>query len=905
MRDKVAILEAAFAEKRVGDVIGVYSDVGGHALLPYAIEYPTPDVAKIMIYDSNWPGQERFITVDMAADTWTFPFSGPDPANDPSAWTGGTKDFDIAPYDARIAGTCPFCEGDTTARQTLLVIRSVAADWSVETPEGTLTATSGDIGEATVRPMRSSAAPTIADAVPINGYLLSIPARNKIGLVLPSLSRVTGITDSATIQIDTPGTTEPVEVDESQVSTNDPGTVVTLADGNFVATANGANNTVVTWGNNREGQLGTGTPVGTADRYVPTAISGVSLNGGESITSIDMSSSTGMVFTSQGRLFTWGSNKYRVLGIDKTYAASITATTAPNSTSAVLASRIAPTGASIVAAMFEHFGGFIIDSNGAVWTWGYAGKSLTGRGVAGPATTATGARFYPLSTATSARIALMDSTYWGMATVMSDGSLWTMGSKGDTAGYYYNADGTSTSRYAIGRIDLPFGPDTASPTETITQLSCGTYHCLIATSAGKIYGWGDSTYRSIVINGSTDITTPTLVASGLVNPRIAAGTWFSLYVDIGASGAGGTVYAYGANTNRRAVPQVSTSPLTSATAVQDMITPTGTPSDIVAISAGTAHAVALRANGALMTWGSNKYGQLGNGTNTTTVYYAEPVLPSGKIAASVHAAGNHTIVRATDGTLVGWGSNLNNVLAGASSGSVLSPSNIAAGFRFSQVDTYGYDASAPVATAVGITTAGAVMSWGSNQYGQLGRTDRPAASSGPNLNSSVPVAVQTSDGAPLVNADKVVATGYWGAAFRTATSPQVSSAPLAVTADSPEASKVRAFWSPTRNTPRSRGLHRRSVARRVGGVPRGCRTWRDVACDGGADAQHSERPRTHGACVCGERSGGERTQQCGNRNSRGCSQCSPESDRHAAPERPACCIRNNRRSFVVRRDTPS
>ena len=569
-----------------------------------------------------------------------------------------------------------------------------------------------------------------------------------------------------------------------------------LAAAPFGAAVLCANNTVVTWGNNREGQLGTGTPVGTADRYVPTAISGVSLNGGESITSIDMSSSTGMVFTSQGRLFTWGSNKYRVLGIDKTYAASITATTAPNSTSAVLASRIAPTGASIVAAMFEHFGGFIIDSNGAVWTWGYAGKSLTGRGVAGPATTATGARFYPLSTATSARIALMDSTYWGMATVMSDGSLWTMGSKGDTAGYYYNADGTSTSRYAIGRIDLPFGPDTASPTETITQLSCGTYHCLIATSAGKIYGWGDSTYRSIVINGSTDITTPTLVASGLVNPRIAAGTWFSLYVDIGASGAGGTVYAYGANTNRRAVPQVSTSPLTSATAVQDMITPTGTPSDIVAISAGTAHAVALRANGALMTWGSNKYGQLGNGTNTTTVYYAEPVLPSGKIAASVHAAGNHTIVRATDGTLVGWGSNLNNVLAGASSGSVLSPSNIAAGFRFSQVDTYGYDASAPVATAVGITTAGAVMSWGSNQYGQLGRTDRPAASSGPNLNSSVPVAVQTSDGAPLVNADKVVATGYWGAAFRTATSPQVSSAPLAVTADSPEASKIRAFWSP-------------------------------------------------------------------------------------------------------------
>jgi hypothetical protein len=246
MRDKVAILEAAFAEKKVGDVVGVYSDMGGHALLPYAIEYPTPDVAKIMIYDSNWPGQERHITVDMAADTWTFPFSGPDPANDPSAWTGGTKDFDIAPYGARIAGTCPFCKGDSAARQTLLVIRSVAADWSIETPDGTLTPGSNDVGEATVRPMRSSA-PATGDGAPLD-YLVTLPAGTKISVTLPSLTRVTGITNAATIQIDTPGAEAPVAVAEDQVSTNDPGTVVTLADGDFVATANGANNTVKTDG---------------------------------------------------------------------------------------------------------------------------------------------------------------------------------------------------------------------------------------------------------------------------------------------------------------------------------------------------------------------------------------------------------------------------------------------------------------------------------------------------------------------------------------------------------------------------------------------------------------------------------------------------------------------------------
>ncbi|MBU6240547.1 MAG: hypothetical protein KJS66_02040 [Acidobacteria bacterium] len=248
MRDKVAILEAAFAKKKVGDVVGVYSDVGGHALLPYAVVYESPDVAKVMVYDSNWPGQERFITVDMAAGTWTFPFAGADPANDPTAWTGDTKDFDIAPYDARIAGKCPFCKGETAARQTLLVIRSVAADWSIETSAGTLTPGSNDVGEATVRPMRSSAPTGVLPEV--FDYMVTIPSGEIVTVTMPSLTRITGVTNRVTVQIDTPGSKdEPLTLSDNKVTTNDPATVVTLADKNFVATSNGANNTVVTDGN--------------------------------------------------------------------------------------------------------------------------------------------------------------------------------------------------------------------------------------------------------------------------------------------------------------------------------------------------------------------------------------------------------------------------------------------------------------------------------------------------------------------------------------------------------------------------------------------------------------------------------------------------------------------------------
>jgi hypothetical protein len=66
-------------------------------VLPYAIEYPTPDTPRVMLYDSNWPGQNRYDDIDLKAKTWRFSFSGADPANDPDSWTGGPHEMDLTP----------------------------------------------------------------------------------------------------------------------------------------------------------------------------------------------------------------------------------------------------------------------------------------------------------------------------------------------------------------------------------------------------------------------------------------------------------------------------------------------------------------------------------------------------------------------------------------------------------------------------------------------------------------------------------------------------------------------------------------------------------------------------------------------------------------------------------------
>ena len=63
---------------------GLYTEVGGHALLPYAVTFVDETTARISVLDSNWPGRERYITVDLAANEWRFSYSGEDPEKRPS-----------------------------------------------------------------------------------------------------------------------------------------------------------------------------------------------------------------------------------------------------------------------------------------------------------------------------------------------------------------------------------------------------------------------------------------------------------------------------------------------------------------------------------------------------------------------------------------------------------------------------------------------------------------------------------------------------------------------------------------------------------------------------------------------------------------------------------------------------
>jgi hypothetical protein len=115
-----------FAESEAGNnhtgfTIGIYSEMGGHAVTPYRVSQ-TPTGYRIYIYDSNWPIAERWIDVD--EDGWVYALAATNPTEEASAWSGGTGTMELTPMSVRGGPfTCGFCPQEgTTKSGTLLTV---------------------------------------------------------------------------------------------------------------------------------------------------------------------------------------------------------------------------------------------------------------------------------------------------------------------------------------------------------------------------------------------------------------------------------------------------------------------------------------------------------------------------------------------------------------------------------------------------------------------------------------------------------------------------------------------------------------------------------------------------------------------------------------------------------------
>ena len=131
-------------------------------------------------------------------------------------------------------------------------------------------------------------------------------------------------------------------------------------------------------------------------------------------------------------------------------------------------------------------------------------------------------------------------------------------------------------------------------------------------------------------------------------------------------------------------------------------------------SLNTGHALAIKTDGTLWSWGYNASGQLGL---NDIVHRSSPVQVGALTTWSLISAGAaHSLAIKTDGTLWSWGQNSNGQLGQNDIVHRSSPVQVGALTTWSKVACGSY-------TSLAVKTDGTLWSWGQNQRGQLGQGD--------------------------------------------------------------------------------------------------------------------------------------------------------------------------------------
>jgi alpha-tubulin suppressor-like RCC1 family protein len=131
------------------------------------------------------------------------------------------------------------------------------------------------------------------------------------------------------------------------------------------------------------------------------------------------------------------------------------------------------------------------------------------------------------------------------------------------------------------------------------------------------------------------------------------------------------------------------------------------------VSAGDNHSLGVRLNGTAWSWGDNSYGKLGH-NNTTDKSSPVSVLGGFTDWCQVSAGETHSLGIRCNGTIWSWGSNCYGQLGDYTANNSSSPVSVI-------IDAADwYQISAGKYHSLAITSDGLIASWGDNRYGQLG-----------------------------------------------------------------------------------------------------------------------------------------------------------------------------------------
>ncbi len=282
-----------------------------------------------------------------------------------------------------------------------------------------------------------------------------------------------------------------------------------------------------------------------------------------------------------GTLWGCGSNQHGCLGVN---SSTQNFTSFQQITTATNWVKVAP----------SYFHTIALKADGTIWGWGLNNNYQTGNTPASlnqpiPLQIGTDTDWVEIATGTN------DTSF----AIKSNGTIWGWGS--NPTSIIVSGSGTTTVS-----IPTQVGTDT-----DWVKMSVGGGHILAQKQNGTLWSWGGG--NALGVGGTPSVTN--------IPQQVTTDTWKSFSTGTGTSfgvKSDGTLWAWGANTNGQLGLGHTNNPVTLPQQI-------GTDTNWDTVQARNFYTtMATKTDGSVWYWGTNYYGEFGNGTDYDTNYYISP-----------------------------------------------------------------------------------------------------------------------------------------------------------------------------------------------------------------------------------------------------------------------------------------
>ncbi|MDH4228644.1 MAG: RCC1 repeat-containing protein [Nitrospirota bacterium] len=329
-----------------------------------------------------------------------------------------------------------------------------------------------------------------------------------------------------------------------------------------------------------------------------------------------------------------------------------------------------------------------IRTDGTLWTWGDNVSGQLGLGAG-----ANLAEAAPVQVGTASNWKSVAAGGAHTVAIQSDGTLWAWGNN------VYGELGLGTSSFTPTPV-----PTQVGVASTWKAVAAGGAHTVAIQSDGTLWAWGQNTFAQLGNGGVSDLLVPTQTVTGSTWQQVTAGTSFTAAIK-----SDGTLWAWGEG----GLGQLGDGSLVSSTPTTPLVQEATLSSNWKSVAAGDRHTVATRADGTLWVWGDNASGQLGLGAGALASEPTPVQVGAASNWSSAAAGLNHTVASRADGTLWGWGSNPYGQTGNGVNPDRNAPAQVGVATTWATV-------SAGDLHSVATQSDGTLWAWGDNAFGQVG-----------------------------------------------------------------------------------------------------------------------------------------------------------------------------------------